>query len=159
MLCVICGVNPASDYVKKSEGKEIRLCLCPECYQKLYGEKRSDFFTSFAGATRGKKGRACPECGATFEDFHRTGLVGCAYCYTEFREELLPTVRFVQGKTEHEGARPKGEAAEKYALIREQEELKSALEKAIREGDYAAADYYTVCLKRINKKIYSGEKL
>ena len=160
MLCVICSVNPASDYVKKSDGKEIRLCLCSECYQKLYGEKRSDFFTSFVGAVAPspKRTRTCPECGASFDDFHRTGLVGCAYCYTVFRNELMPTVRFVQGKTEHAGARPKDEAAGKYALIREQEELKSALEKAIREGDYASADYYTVRLKRVNKAIYSGEK-
>lgn len=162
MLCSNCGAANADDYIRRIGGKEIRLSLCPSCYKKLYGGEENDFFTSFIGNVEGRKGKACPACGTTLADFRRTGLLGCAECYTEFREELTPTVRYVQGKVRHEGKQPTGDADGKYSrireLVREQEKLKSELEHALREGNFYAADKLKARLKEINRQLYSGEK-
>ncbi|MDE6677286.1 MAG: hypothetical protein K2K12_06225, partial [Clostridia bacterium] len=61
-LCTNCGRNPAKEYVRKSEGKELKLFLCPSCYEALYPDAgEDDFFTSFLGNVGAKK--SCPACG------------------------------------------------------------------------------------------------
>lgn len=35
----------------------------------------------------------CPDCGTTLEDIDRSGLLGCPYCYTAFKEYLSRHVR------------------------------------------------------------------
>ena len=161
MLCVNCGKNPAKEYTRKSGGKELKLMLCPSCFASLYPAADDDFFTSFLGNTGAQK--SCPACGATLDSFRAAGILGCSYCYTAFREELTPTIKYIQGKIQHEGKRPdsSADAEEKYdmvrALVREQEEAKSNLERALQEQDYAAADRFKVRLKEINHKLYGGE--
>ncbi len=82
--------------------------------------------------------RVCPRCGTTIEEFRRTGLLGCAECYTAFREEVLLTVRRVQGKTRHAGAIPVAKE-ERYSLMLERQHLKEGIERAMREGRYDEA--------------------
>ena len=159
-LCTNCGRNPAKEYVRKSEGKELKLFLCPSCYEALYPDAgEDDFFTSFLGNVGAKK--SCPACGTTLDEFRSSGLLGCAYCYTAFREELTPTVKYIHGNIQHLGKFPDTDAEETYdavrALVREQEEAKEKLERALAEEDYAAADRYRLELKEISRKLYGGE--
>lgn len=162
MICSNCGADTAQIHNLKCGGKETKLTLCSDCFRKLYGENEKDFFTSFLGNVRGKRGKACPTCGTTLDDFRRTGLMGCADCYRAFREEILPTVRFIHGKVQHEGREPSVEAGEKYAivrdLVREQETLKAELEQAIREGNFSVAESLKERLLEINHKLYRGEE-
>lgn len=155
-LCTNCGKNPAGEYVKKSEGREYKLFLCSSCYASLYPDTgEDDFFTSFLGNVGAKK--SCPACGTTLDDFRGTGLLGCAYCYTAFREELTPTVKYIHGSIRHEGKCPDTGAAEKYELVREQEDAKKNLERALAEENYAAADRYRNELREINRKLNGGD--
>lgn len=161
MHCSNCGAKGAAEYVRRTDGREVKISLCPSCYSKLYGgEDDNDFFTSFLGNVGSRKEKSCPSCGTTLADFRRTGLLGCARCYTEFREELTPAVRYVQGKVRHEGKRPSEEAGGNYDLVRqlvcEQEKLKSELEHAIREGNFYAAEKLKARLKEINRRLYGG---
>ncbi len=160
MNCTNCGKNAAKQYVKKTDGKEKILLLCPACYESLYpagGE--DDMFTSFLGG--GARKKSCPACGTTFGEFKRTGILGCASCYQAFEDELLPTIRYIQGKTQHAGKSPDAGAEEKYdrirALVGEREEVKEMLERAMRARDFAEADRLKVLLKEINHKLYRGE--
>ena len=159
MLCENCGKNSAKQYVRKSDGKERTLYLCPACYNALYPAQDEDFFTSFLGNVGAKK--ECPACGATLDDFRATGLLGCAYCYTAFREELTPTVRYIQGRIRHEGKEPDKEAQENYDdmrnLVREREVTKAELEHALQAEDYALAEEYKLRLREINSRLYRGE--
>ncbi len=161
MLCKNCGKNPAQKYVIKSDGRERQVFLCRACYEKLYGEAdEADFFTSLMGGMGEAAEAACPVCGTTLEDFRATGLLGCAHCYTAFREEITPTVRRIQGKTRHEGKVPETAAGEKYELVRElvreQDRLKGELERAMRERDFSAAEKLKERLREINHKLYRG---
>lgn len=159
MLCENCGKNPAQTYIRNANGKQIEVHLCSACYRALYPEKENDFFTSFVDGGAG--GRSCPACGTTFDEFRRTGLLGCAQCYSAFREELTNTVRGIQGKVRHVGKRPSVGAEEKYDMMRayvtQRETLKEGLEKAMRERDYETARRLQRELRLLNGKIPRGE--
>ena len=93
-------------------------------------------------------------------EFRRTGLLGCAYCYSAFREELLETVRNMhnmQGEVRHTGKRPEASAEEKYDQARDyaarREALIEQLEEAMRTGDYAAARTLQKQLRTLNQDL------
>lgn len=83
--------------------------------------------------------RVCPRCGTTIEEYRRSGLVGCAQCYTVFREELLKSVSHVQGKPHHTGKVPSAKE-ENYSFLLEQQLLKERIERAMREQRFADAE-------------------
>lgn len=163
MLCTNCGKRTAATYTRKTDGKEVKLFLCPACYEKLYPEKdAADFFTQFIGNTGGRRSKACPSCGTRLGDFRRTGLLGCADCYSAFREELIPTVRYIQWEVKHEGKSPEGVAEQKYDLVRdlvrEQDAVKAELDNALLSGDLVLADRLELRIKEINRKIAHAEE-
>lgn len=57
----------------------------------------------------------CPDCGSTVEDFDHSGLLGCPYCYTAFKEILARNVRMRgifggEVPNRHEGGRRDADA-------------------------------------------------
>ncbi len=141
MLCENCGKRPAQKFIRKIDGRELTLELCPVCFHALYPEKETAF-ASLVGAA-GREDEACPVCGTTFGDYRRTGLLGCAGCYAAFREQLLSSVQGIQGKLRHTGKRPEAQTEERYdrmrAYVSRRETLRERLEEAMREHDYGAA--------------------
>lgn len=85
------------------------------------------------------EGKHCPNCGASLEDFRRTGLFGCAQCYDVFREEVRSAVKKVQGGSRHIGNAPAPEG-NKYVLVIEQEMLLESLSRSLKEGKHQEAD-------------------
>ncbi|MGB7211928.1 MAG: UvrB/UvrC motif-containing protein [Gemmatimonadales bacterium] len=47
----------------------------------------------------------CPGCGAGFDDFRKTGRLGCAVCYSTFSGPLRELMRRLHGATAHSGER------------------------------------------------------
>ncbi len=139
MQCALCGSPAARSYTRKTAAGDVTVTLCEKCREELYPEGGTDaIFSSFLVFEDAKK--KCPACGATLDDFRRTGLLGCADCYKAFRDELIPTVRSVQGKLRHEGVQqPSAGAAERYDTVRrladEKAELQDRIEEARAEGD------------------------
>ncbi len=130
MICTICGEDSARVYHRKTGDRELSLTLCPDCYARLYPEgEGADFFASFLGRTAGRR-KTCPTCGVSLDDYRRTGLVGCADCYTYFRAELMETVRMIQGKSRHAGKVPEGTNEKRYELFRRQVELRERIKEA-----------------------------
>lgn len=160
MLCINCGRDCAKQFTKKIDGREVKLTLCPDCYARLYPEQDEGFFTSFVGRTESRK-KTCPVCGTALDDYRRTGLLGCAHCYAAFREELLPTIRYIQGKTSHGGKAPSGAADETYDLVRdlvrEREVLKGQIDEAEKRKDESALRGLRARLAEINRKLYQRE--
>ena len=72
----------------------------------------------------------CTDCGMDYNQFRKTGLLGCRECYRHFGGELDPVLRRIQGSTVHTGKEPKRCGS---ALVREKQidELKAELKKAI----------------------------
>ena len=103
--------------------------------------------------------KSCPNCGTTLADFRRTGLLGCAECYSAFRTEVLAAVRQVQGRMRHTGKVPTAEASNKYALVIEQDQLYEGLAHALRDGRYADADKIKLRLEEIALILHPKEDL
>ena len=154
MLCQRCKKNQAVFIsTEKINGKEIGYRLCPACHAQIFGTIEtainSDTFTELLGAKK-KYARACPVCGATYADFERTGLLGCPSCYDVFKEELIPYIERIQGKTVHVG---------KVAVnVREQDvtrrlsHLQEELERAVKERRYTDAGRIYAKISEISKK-------
>lgn len=143
MVCTQCG-RPASRYHIAAGGKEYDAVLCPECYAALTAARA--------------EARRCPSCGMAFEDYRRTGLVGCAECYRFFRRELTPAVKGIQGGTAHTGKTPGADAGENYELFLERARLRGRLEEALRRGDDREAERLGEAIRSLNAAI-RGERV
>jgi protein arginine kinase activator len=89
--------------------------------------------------TSGAALAACPECGATLQDFRRSGRLGCARCWTTFEGPLRGLVRRVHGATRHVGelyVAPGAEPMDQAALVRR---LREQLATAVVEENFEAA--------------------
>lgn len=67
--------------------------------------------------------KICPNCGASLEDFRRTGLLGCAQCYGVFREEVRSAIKKVQGGSHHTGNAPAPEGNKEIVSILHPEDV------------------------------------
>ena len=159
MLCANCGKDSAKTYERKVNGKEVSIHLCSACYEALCGTAMDNVFKGLLGdaSERGE----CPICGTTAEEFRKTGLVGCSYCYTALREEITPTVRRIQHKLFHAGKSPSAQAEEKYDHVRElvyqQEDLRDRIEQAKNARNTAELKRLKEQLEKVNRKLYGGE--
>lgn len=93
--------------------------------------------------------QACPFCGLGFQEFRKSGRLGCANDYRTFQDRLEPLLLAVHGASEHVGKRPsrfeKATAANSGAtLVR----LRNELNDAIETEDYERA---SVLRDRINE--------
>ncbi len=119
MVCNLCGTQEASIHLTEIVNQQmVEVHLCETCAQ----EKGTDFKTHFnlndllAGLMEGEKGSLkgeekrssvkCPECGITYEEFGKTGRLGCSFCYDAFSKMLLPLIKRVQRSTHHMGKKP-----------------------------------------------------
>ncbi|MEG0457185.1 MAG: UvrB/UvrC motif-containing protein [Oscillospiraceae bacterium] len=50
--------------------------------------------------------KCCPVCQKSFDDIAKNGKMGCATCYTFFKNEILPIIEKIHGKTKHIGLVP-----------------------------------------------------
>ena len=133
MRCENCGKNQARRAATGRDGAEV--LLCEECYERLLAcaNLAAGELTPSAGE------KTCPVCGTTYEDYRKSGLVGCAECYTVFRAELLPVIRRIHGRVSHTGAHPRG-GGMLYELLEERDRLRAELETAVREKNMEKAD-------------------
>jgi len=93
----------------------------------------SDLLTGFIGNNlilTNKKKTQCEICNMSFQDFQRTGKLGCGKCYETFFNELAPVIARIHGNVENKGKMPKkilikGEKEHQLELLRK--ELKDAI--------------------------------
>lgn len=148
MLCSNCKKNEGIYPVTGADGAET--LLCGECYARLGAA------AEYAALSGIGQGGCCPVCGTTYEQYKRTGLVGCSVCYDTFREELMPVIRRMHGKPVHMGGHPLGNG-KLYELMDERNRLRAELEEAIKRKDMAEADRLNRDIREISRVIYRGD--
>lgn len=158
MLCQRCKHNEATvNYVEIVNGNKFESHLCPYCYAELYGELNSksagDIWAGLFGDSAPAK-KVCPVCGLSYADYERTGLLGCASCYDVFKDELIPSIRRIQGKVKHVGKA--ADNRDEFGLHRKLKSLQEKLETALREKRYYDAGKLNAEIKEISKLIYGG---
>lgn len=155
MLCQQCQKRPANVHLTKIvNGDKIEMMLCDQCAREksqlglgLMGQPIgiNDFLSGFFGLNPVEKDCGCTSkdgccegCGMSFEDFSKTGKMGCSKCYGKFGDKLLPVLKRLHGNCEHTGKTPPGISKE-LEVSREIERLKELLGKAIQNEEYEKA--------------------
>lgn len=151
MICEHCGKNPATvHYTKIVNGEKSEYHLCEQCAREK-GELNLGLTfqpgfsiqnllgSIFGGSVEAEvPSETCPKCGATYEEFSRTGRLGCPDCYKAFSSRLNPLIRRVQGSVKHNGKAPE-RAGAGIKAERKISELEKSLQKAIAEERYEDA--------------------
>ena len=115
--------------------------LCRECIKKY---KAGDLQAILAAvlSTMTDKAQApdltCPQCGETYAEFQKTGMLGCPACYRAFSRELSPLIARIQGRAQHAGRRPPVSEEEKER-ISQMEDLRRRMEAAVAVEDFEEA--------------------
>jgi len=137
--------------------------LCEKCAQ----EKGTEFKTHFSigdilsgfidledAATAGRKKQAlvCAECGSTYEQFTKSGRLGCASCYTAFSKLLLPLIKRVQRSVQHCGKSPEIAGDKKGSSIQSLRQLREKLQKMVAGEEFEKAAQLRDEIKKIEDK-------
>ena len=153
MLCQQCQKRVANVYFTQIiNGKKIEMYLCEKCADEkgqfgfspqlnlgdfLWGFPGFGGSAGFAQAEQPEEVR-CDGCSMSFDDFRKSGKLGCGSCYNIFRENLSPILRRIHGNIEHTGKVP-----EKFLrcveTTNEIERLKAELTAAISSEKYEMA--------------------
>ncbi len=152
MLCEKCQKNQATVIIKQASvnGESVIKHLCPECAFNIeIPISFEDLFQGFldtiqsmakneAGRVEKKKTVPCPSCGTTFEQFKKTGRLGCAECYNTFSGEMETLLKNVQISTRHEGKFPRRSGVA-LRQKREADKLRGRLKKAVDSENFEEA--------------------
>jgi protein arginine kinase activator len=159
MICQHCKKNIATvNFIEKINGESFELHLCDECYASIYGEFEENTANAILSGLFGqplRNEKKCKVCGMTFSEYEKTGLLGCASCYDVFKEELLPSIARIQGKTQHIG-REGGDYSTEHDLRIKLKQMQESLEQALLSGNYAEASKINMRMTDIRKKLSGG---
>lgn len=151
MLCQKCGKNEATTHLKRIiNGEKTETHLCSHCASSMgyesvfsgFGLNIGDLFSGFFGdvpvSQLSNRVIRCEKCGCSFDDIAKSGMLGCAQCYTTFFDKLQPSIKRIHGNTTHQGKFPHGvgEDVKKANTIAE---LKAQLNRAIEEQNFEKA--------------------
>jgi protein arginine kinase activator len=174
MMCQDCGKTEAVVHLTQIvNNKKTTLALCKDCAEKrgfhspldnvpfplaeiLSGMAQHLPVTTEEGS---KDTTACPRCGLTFQEFTRQGRFGCGDCYGAFRHRLETIMRKIHGASLHRGRTPsqmtgeQGQEETAKVSIREEERLRSELQKAINHEDFERAAEIRDKLKMIQHEL------
>ena len=114
MLCDECGQNQATIHIAAFiGGKKKYEHLCAQCWQKRAGQQGlsvGDLLSHLLGAqpqqAEEENPLRCDVCGETYQEFQKTGRLGCAHCYAAFGEQLEKTLKSIHGHAHHVGKVP-----------------------------------------------------
>ena len=149
MLCEKCLKNHATTHIKSViNGVVYEMNLCSECAQKsgyasVSHNTLSEMLASMLGDGMFHKlaqaEKSCSFCKTSFSDIAKTGKVGCAHCYEEFKTELLPYLKRIHDATKHTGKVPNSAPL----IVRPKEDsieaLKNELASLVAEERYEEA--------------------
>lgn len=154
MKCQCCKNTATIHITEIQNGQRIETHLCEECAQKQgvavknqipINELLSTLLAVQGGADpesdldESTAGLVCPDCGMTFEQFKKEGLLGCPKDYEVFGDHLDAIIEASQGgNTEHHGKVPET-VPEVARLQMEIQKLQKELDAAVRSEDYEKA--------------------
>jgi protein arginine kinase activator len=127
MKCDVCKQRDATLLIRRTvNGVEGKQHLCARCAADLQGKDSlmggffgSGMFGNWFGTGKEWSGlprpfvaaeepEACPHCGLTYEQFRRSGQLGCAGCYEVFHKYLEELFTRIQRGPRYIGRSPAG---------------------------------------------------
>jgi len=161
--CDICKINPATIHLTQVINNKVqKLDLCEECAKNM-GLFSSFFVTpteSFLSPFLKGLGdifenvpvKKCSNCGLTWKEFQNSGKLGCFNCYNEFKNELFPLIKRLQGSTTHKGKSVVKKESKKEDLSFEIKKLEMELKKAVEKEEYEKAAVIRDKIKKLKSK-------
>ncbi|MDD5087498.1 MAG: UvrB/UvrC motif-containing protein [bacterium] len=115
--CQACNARPAVvQFVQVTGDQRREMWLCRECALSLGMRSQVEAFqrlsqllmqqpamTEITDDMRAALGTTCRRCKMVFEEFVKSGLLGCPECYNEFHDLLKPVLRRLHGVTRASG--------------------------------------------------------
>ena len=155
MMCEDCGIRPAKFHLMTIiNGDRVERNLCPICMAKHQKQIPGIDFSNLAGILNSileNKGReedeadseelegyVCEQCGMTYVEFQKCGMLGCANCYQAFKTPMTALLQRVHGNTQHAGRVPGG-VRNGTSIRMNIDRLKQKLQKAIADEEYEQA--------------------
>jgi len=159
MLCEKCKKNQAVTHIRQNiNGNLTEMHLCESCaaeisgkFENEYGKLFSDFgfgidsmLTSLFGQDflsenlLSEHTERCEMCGSSLNEIRKSGNVGCSHCYETFRQQLIPLIQRIHGKTAHNGKIPQS-AGQEITAKAKISELEAQLKKAIDAQEFEKA--------------------
>lgn len=169
MLCEECGQHPAAVHLTQIvNNQRTELHLCQSCAAKrqeigqLMPFSIHDLLAGFMDV--GKVSSAyekapavrCEGCGLDYNQFKKTGQLGCRRCYVSFQKDLQPVLRKIQGRLEHTGKVPR-RCGLAIHLRRQIQELRSDLKKAVETEAFEEAVRIRDRLKELEQQVRGEE--
>ena len=155
MMCEDCGIRPAKFHLMTIiNGDRVERNLCPACMAKHQKQIPGIDFSNLAGILNSIlenknaeeqarqaaefEGTTCEQCGMTYAEFQKCGMLGCANCYQAFKTPLTALLQRVHGNTQHAGRVPGG-VHSGTSIRMNIDRLKQKLQKAIDDEEYEQA--------------------
>lgn len=160
MLCEKCKKNEAKiNLVTVMNGQKHEIWLCENCakdianipffspiiqnanipFQGILSEMLSNIDNNKTKIDNNKiKELVCSSCGLTYNEFKKSGRLGCIDCYKEFETVLEPRIKSLQAGMKHVGKIPKIKGKE-LAQKRKLKDLKGEMQKLIVAEEYERA--------------------
>jgi protein arginine kinase activator len=95
---------------------------------------------------------SCKNCGTSYNEFKKTGFLGCSECYKNFNNILGPIIKRVQVNLDHTGKIPKRagkDMIQKKKLLK----LKADLQKTVSLEQYEKAATIRDMIKQIEAQM------
>lgn len=166
MLCENCNMREATVHKTKiTNGVKEELHLCEECAKKdeMPGFNNNFSIHSFLSnllegsmapniTISDSQSKKCPQCGSTYNDFRRSGRLGCSMCYLTFNDMLAPLIKRIQGNNIHAGKIPK-KSGHSIRLRRKIRNLKNQLQQLVETEEFEEAARVRDEIKALEKEI------
>jgi len=168
MICNVCGQNEATIHLTEILNNQMmEVHLCEACAEQKGADFKSHFdfnkllasLADFGAELKPDRASAlvCKDCGMTYEEFGKTGRLGCANCYQTFEKLLTPLIKRIQRDTKHTGKAPLKTTGEvKQAL--ELRELQERLRKSVQSETFEEAARIRDRIQELQEKLKKGNK-
>ena len=169
MLCNVCGLEEATIHLTEIiNTKMVELHLCEQCaYEKGTDVKQyfnfSELLEGLAEGTEAgvkpagekKEVLRCKSCGITFDEFGKSGRLGCPECYQTFAKLLAPLIKRIHRATSHIGKKPAKISGEvKFHM--ELRELHERLRKLVEQEAFEDAAKVRDLIKQLEDRAKKG---
>ena len=168
MVCNVCGQNEATIHLTEIVNNQmLEIHLCEGCAEQKGADFKTHFDFNKLLASLGDFGAElkpekmmkliCKECSLSYEDFGRTGRLGCAYCYQSFEKLLTPLIKRVQRDIRHVGKVPQKAPVEVKRTL-ELRELHEQLRKSIQSETFEEAARIRDRIQELETKLKKTRK-
>ena len=169
MMCEDCGIRPAKFHLMTIiNGDRVERNLCPTCMAKHQKQIPGIDFSNLAGILNSLleskpsqaqdnvdeeyEGLVCEQCGMTYLEFQKCGMLGCANCYQAFKTPMTALLQRVHGNTQHAGRVPGG-VHSGTSIRMNIDRLKQKLQKAVADEEYEQAARLRDAIRALNMQL------